>query len=69
MSSFEWKRNIEDSNKDGLIITATTGGPLFTLKAANIKPPNVSLDVMDIKKHTGGICGGVLSKDYAVYKK
>ena len=39
------------------------------LKAANMKPPNVSLDVMDIKKHTGGICRGVLSKDYAVYKK
>ena len=69
MSSFEWYRNIEDSNKDGLIITTTTGGPLFMLKAANMKPPNVSLDVMDIKKHTGGICRGVLSKDYAVYKK
>ena len=24
MSSFDWKKNIEDSIKDGLIITATT---------------------------------------------
>ena len=29
MSSFDWKKNIEDSIKDGLIITATTTG-IFT---------------------------------------
>ena len=69
MSSFKKKKNIEDSIKDGLIITATTTGIFFALKAANIKPPKVSLDAMDIMKLAGGIYGGVLVKDYAVYKK
>ena len=44
-------------------------GIFFWLKAANVKPLKVSLDVMDILKLTGGICRGVLLKDYAVYKK
>ena len=39
------------------------------LKAANVKPPKASLDAMDILKLAGGICIGVLVKDYAVYKK
>ena len=69
MSSFDWKKNIEDSIKDGLIITVTTTGILYILKAANVKPPRVSLDAMDIMELTGGIVGGVLFKDYAVYKK
>ena len=69
MSSFDWKKNIEDSIKDGLIITVTTTGILYILKAANVKPPRVSLDAMDIMELTGGIVGGVLVKDYAVYKK
>ena len=69
MSSFNWRRNIEDSIRDGLIITIGAAGILFGLKAANVKPPKASLDAMDILKLTGGICGGVLVKDYAVYKK
>ena len=69
MSSFNWKKNFEDSIKDELIIIATTTGIFFELKAANVKPPKASLDVMDIMKLAGGICGGVLVKDYAVYKK
>ena len=69
MRSFDWKKNIEDSIKDGLIITVTTTGILYILKAANVKPPRVSLDAMDIMELTGGIVGGVLVKDYAVYKK
>ena len=69
MSSFDWKKNIEDSIKDGLIITVTTTGILYILKAANVKPPRVFLDAMDIMELTGGIVGGVLVKDYAVYKK
>ena len=69
MSSFDWKKNVEDSVKDGLIITATTAGIFFALKVANVKPPKASLDDMDIIKPVGGICGGVLVKDYAVYKK
>ena len=69
MSNFDWKKNIEDSIKDGLIISAATTGIFFALKAANVKPPKASLDAMDIIKLTGGICGGVLAKDYAVYRK
>ena len=38
MSSFDWKKVIEDSIKDEIIITATTTGIFFALKAANVKP-------------------------------
>ena len=69
MSSFDWKKNVEDSIKGGLIITATTTGIFYVLKAANVKPPKASLDAMDMIKLAGGIVGGVLVKDYAVYKK
>ena len=69
MISFNWKKNIEDSIKDGLIISITTTGILYALKAANVKPPKASLDVMDIMKIAGGIVDGVLAKDYPVYKK
>ena len=69
MTSFDWKKNIEDSIKDGLIITIGAARIFFGLKAANVKPPKASLDVMDILKLTGGICGDMLVKDYAVYKK
>ena len=69
MSSFDWKKNIKDSIKDGLIITITTTGIFYVLKEANVKPPKASLDAMDIMKLAGGIVGGVLVKDYAVYKK
>ena len=58
MSSFDWKKNIEDSIKDRLIITGTATGIFLA-----------SLDAMDIMKLAGGICGGVLVKYYAVYKK
>ena len=69
MSSFDWKKNVEDSVKDGLIITAATTRKFFALKAAGVKLPKASLDAMDIMKLTDGICGGVLVKYYAVYKK
>ena len=69
MSSFDWKKSVEDSIKDGLITTVTMTGIFYVLKAANVKPPKASLDVMDIMKIAGGVCGGVLVKDYAVYKK
>ena len=68
MSSFDWKKNVEDSIKDGLLITATATGIFFALNAVNVKPPKASLDAMDIMKLAGGICRGVLVKDYAVYK-
>ena len=60
MSSFGWKKNIEDSIKDGLITTATTTEIFYILKAANVKPPKASLDAMDIMKLAGGIVRGVL---------
>ena len=69
MSSFDWRKNIEGSLKDGLIITISAAGIFYALKAANVKPPNASLDAMDLLKLTDGICGGVLVKDYVVYKK
>ena len=69
MASFDWRKNIEDSLKDGLIITIGAAGIFYELKAANVKPPKESLDAMDILKLTDGICRGVLVKDYAVYKK
>ena len=69
MNSFDWKKNIEDSLRDGLIITIGATGTFFGPKAANVKPPRASLDAMDVLKLTGGICGGVLVKDYTVYKK
>ena len=69
MSSLYWKKNVEDPIKDGLIITAAVTRIFFALKAACVKPPKASLDVMDIMKLTSGVCGGVLVKDCAVYKK
>ena len=39
MSSFDWKKNIEDSIKDRLITTATTTRIFYVLKAENVKPP------------------------------
>ena len=68
-SSFDWKKSTEDCMKDGLIITATITRVFFALKAANVKLPKASLDTMDIMKLADRICGGVLVKDYAVYKK
>ena len=62
-------KNVEDSIKDGVIITATTTALFFVLKAANVKPPKTSVDVMDVTKLAGRIIGGVLMKDYAVYRK
>ena len=62
------EKNVEDSIKDGLIITITTTGIFFALKAANVKQPKASLDTIDIMNLAGGICGGVLVKDYAAYK-
>ena len=69
MASFGWKKNIEDSLKDGLIIIIGAADIFFALKVANVKPPKASMDAMDILKLTGGICRGVLVKDYAVHKK
>ena len=63
MTSFDWKKKIEDSIKHGLIITATTTGTFFARKAANVRLPKTCLDAMEIMKLAGGICGRVLGKD------
>ena len=67
MTSFISKKNIEDCLKDGVIITTGATRIFFRLKAAGIKLP--SLHARFIIKLAGGICAGVLVKDYAVYKK
>ena len=69
MASFYWKKSIEDSIKDGLIIIVTTTRMFYVLNAAIVKLPKVSMDAMDILKIAGGIVGGVLVKYYAVYKE
>ena len=69
MASFDWKIFFEDSIKEGLFITATTTGIFYALKVENVKTPKASLDAMGIMKLAGGIVGGVLVKDNAVYKK
>ena len=48
MASFDWKKNIEDSLKNGLIVTIGAAGIFYGLKAANVKPPKASLDAMYI---------------------
>ena len=52
-----------------MMITATTTEIFFTLKRANIKPPKGISRFMNIVTPVCGNCGGVLVKDYAVYKK
>ena len=69
MNSFDWKKNIEDSIKNGLMKTTVVAGIFFALKTANVELPKASLDAMDIIKPAGEICRGVLVKDYEVYKK
>ena len=69
MNSFNWRKNTEDCLKDGLIITIGAARIFYGLKATNVKSLKASLDTMDILKLAGWFCGGVLVKDYAVYKK
>ena len=67
MNKWVWRKNIEDSIKDGLIIIATiTRIFLCVLKAANVKPLKASLVAMDIMEIACGICGGVLVEANAV---
>ena len=65
----DWKTSIQDYQ-----ILADNNSynywDIFCAKElSNIKPSKASVDAMDIIKLAGGICGGVLVKDYAVYKK
>ena len=65
------KKNLYNKWVVGIIITIGATGIFFGLKALNVViPPKTSkLDAMDVMTLAGGICGGVLVKDYAVYKK
>ena len=69
MASFDWKKNVEYFIKDGVIITVTTTGLFFALKAAGTKPPKAAMDAMNVMKLGAEIYVGVLVKDYVVYKK
>ena len=66
--SFDIEKNLEDSLKEGLIITASTVGIFWLLKMAKVQPPKAALDAQDILKLTAGITAGALIKDYAYYK-
>ena len=59
MSNFNWRKNIENSIKDRLLITIGAARIFFGQKVTNLKPPKTSLDAMDLLKLTGGICGGI----------
>ena len=67
MASFGWKKKIENSIKDGLIITTGATRIFFGVKVTNIKLP--SLDAMFVVKLAGETVDGVLVKEYTVYKK
>ena len=64
------KKNLEESIKEGLVITGATVGIFWLLKMSKItSPPKATLDTSDIIKLSGGIITGAFLKDYAVYKK
>ena len=52
MGSFNWRKNIEDSLKDGMIITTGVAEIFYGLKATGVKLP--SLDAMFIVKLASG---------------
>lgn len=57
------KNSIEDTIKNGLIITATTTEIFFAPK----KVENTKPDAINIMKLVNGLCGGVLLKDYVSF--
>ena len=67
---FDVKKNLEESIKEGLVITGATVGIFWLLKMSKItSPPKAAMDASDIIKLSGDIITGALLKDYAVYKK
>ena len=65
------KKNIEDSLKDGVIITIGATGIFFGLKALNVvKPPKTSkLDTMDIMMlASGNLWMGIYERLYSLQK-
>ena len=69
-TTFPYKKTMEDSLKDGLIISGTTITSFMILKyLLKTSPPAAKLDASDALKLTGGIVAGVFFKDYLVYMK
>ena len=67
---FDVKKNLEESIKEGLVITGAIVGIFWLLKMSKItSPPKAAMDASDIIKLSEGIITGALLKDYAVYKK
>ena len=70
MATFDVKKNLEESIKEGLVITRAAIGIFWLLKMSKItSPPKTALDASDIIKLSGNIITGALLKDYAVSKK
>ena len=61
---FPYKKTMEDSLKDGLIISGVTIASFI-----KTSPPAAKLDAGDALKLTSGIVTGVFFKDYLVYMK
>ena len=56
MCSSDWKKSIDGSIKDGLVVTATITGTFFGLKTVKLKLSKASLDAMDVMELAGAIC-------------
>ena len=63
------EKNIEDSIKDGLIITATTTGIFFCSHDSQYKTTNSISRRRGYHKIHWWNSGGVLIKDYVAYEK
>ena len=61
MSSFEWKKNIEGSVEDGLVITVATMRVIYLIK-------ELKLNILLAIEQKSGIWTGVSPKDHIVYK-
>ena len=57
MTSFNWKKSIGDTIKDGMIIRAATTKIFFALQAGNVKSLKACLEAMGIIKVARQICG------------
>ena len=69
-TTFPYKKTMEDSLKDCLIISGVTIASFMILKyLLKTSPPAAKLDASDALKLTGGIVTGVFFKDYLVYMK
>ena len=70
MATFDVKKNLEESIKEGLVITGATVGIFWLLKMSKItSPTKATLDASGIINLSGSIITGALLKDYVVYKK